>query len=136
MSVRPSVCMSVCLSGLGKTWFSRPLIEISFQFFLQIPLINEHLFCKYFVRLSVGNATKALLLMDVLILFFKVFSGNVPLFFLAVFFLPFSPKQKVIQTLFFWDNLLIRLSFSSIHLIFKAIYKHPSVINYKLAHNV
>ena len=25
---------------------------------MQIPLINEHLFCKYFVRLSVGNATK------------------------------------------------------------------------------
>ena len=35
---------------------------------MQIPLINEHLFCKYFVRLSVGNATKALLLMDVFIL--------------------------------------------------------------------
>ncbi len=25
---------------------------------MQIPLINEHLFYKYFVRLSVGNATK------------------------------------------------------------------------------
>ncbi len=25
---------------------------------MQIPLINYHLFCKYFVRLSVGNATK------------------------------------------------------------------------------
>ena len=25
---------------------------------MQIPLIHEHLFCKYFVRLSVGNATK------------------------------------------------------------------------------
>ena len=25
---------------------------------MQIPLINEHLFCKYFVRLSVGNARK------------------------------------------------------------------------------
>ncbi len=25
---------------------------------MQIPLINEHLFCKYFVCLSVGNATK------------------------------------------------------------------------------
>ncbi len=25
---------------------------------MPIPLINEHLFCKYFVRLSVGNATK------------------------------------------------------------------------------
>ncbi len=27
-------------------------------FFVQIPLINEHLFCEYYVRLSVGNATK------------------------------------------------------------------------------
>ncbi len=35
---------------------------------MQIPLINEHLVCEYFVRLSVGNATKALLLMDVFIL--------------------------------------------------------------------
>ena len=26
--------------------------------FVQIPLINEHIFCKYFVCLSVGNATK------------------------------------------------------------------------------
>ena len=25
---------------------------------MQIPLINEHLFCKYFVRQSFGNATK------------------------------------------------------------------------------
>ena len=25
---------------------------------MQIPLTNEHLFCKYFVRLFVGNATK------------------------------------------------------------------------------
>ncbi len=42
----------------GETWFSRPLIEISLYFFVKIPLINEHLFCKYFVRLSIGNATK------------------------------------------------------------------------------
>ena len=28
------------------------------NFFVHIPLINENLFCKYFVRLSVGNATK------------------------------------------------------------------------------
>ncbi len=25
---------------------------------MQIPLVNEHLFYKYFVRLTVGNATK------------------------------------------------------------------------------
>ncbi len=52
MSVRLSVCMYVCLyaclSGLGGNVI----------FVVQIPLINEHLFCKYFVRLSVGNATK------------------------------------------------------------------------------
>ncbi len=57
----PSVCMSVSMSVRfrGETWFSKPLIEISLQFcFVQIPLINEHIFCKYFVRLSVGNATK------------------------------------------------------------------------------
>ncbi len=58
----PTVCPSVCLSVhqvYGQTRFSWPLIVISLQFFfVQIPLINEHLFCKYFVRLSVGNATK------------------------------------------------------------------------------
>ena len=40
---------------------------------MQIPLINEHLFCKYFVRLSVSNATaNALLLMDVFILVIQI----------------------------------------------------------------
>ncbi len=59
MSVRLSVCQP----------HSRPQIEISLQFlFVQILLINEHIFCKYFVRLSVVSATKALLLMDVFIL--------------------------------------------------------------------
>ncbi len=28
------------------------------NFFVQIPLINKHLFCKYFVHQSVGKATK------------------------------------------------------------------------------
>ena len=56
-NVRPSVRMSTTFRG--KRDFSRPLIEISLHFFgVKIPLINEHLFCKYFVRLSVGNATK------------------------------------------------------------------------------
>ena len=40
---------------------------------MQISLINEHLFCKYFVRLYVDNATKALLLMDVFILVLLIF---------------------------------------------------------------
>ena len=54
-----SVRLYVCMSGLGEARFSRPLIEISLPlFYVQIPLINEHLFCKYFVRLSVGKATK------------------------------------------------------------------------------
>ena len=44
--------------ALGGNVIFRPLIEISLFFLVQILLINEHLFCKYFVRLSVGNATK------------------------------------------------------------------------------
>ena len=36
----------------------RDFRDIAPIFFVQIPLINEPLFCKYFVRLSVGNATK------------------------------------------------------------------------------
>ncbi len=38
--------------------FSAPNSDIAPIFLVQIQLINEHLFCKYFVRLSVGNATK------------------------------------------------------------------------------
>ena len=47
---------NVCPSGLrGNVIFSAPN-EISLQFlFVQIPLINEHLFCKY---LSVGLPVK------------------------------------------------------------------------------
>ncbi len=55
----------------GNVIFSAPNWDIAPIFFVQIPLLNEHLFCKYFVRLSVGNATKALLLMDVFILVFN-----------------------------------------------------------------
>ncbi len=59
MSVRLSVCMSVCPSGLGENViFSAPNRDIAPIFLVQIPLMNEHLFCKYFVRLSVSNATK------------------------------------------------------------------------------
>ncbi len=48
--------MSVCQPRLGgNVIFSAPNRLI---FFVQIPLINENLFYKYFVRLSVGNATK------------------------------------------------------------------------------
>ena len=54
-----SVGLSVCLSGLGgNVIFSAPNRDIAPIFLVQIPLINEHLFCKYFVRLSVCNATK------------------------------------------------------------------------------
>ncbi len=49
-----SKCPSVCQPRLGENViFSAPPI------FVQILLTNEHLFCKYFVRLSVGNAKKA-----------------------------------------------------------------------------
>ncbi len=55
----PSVCMYVCLSGLGgKAIFSAPNLDIAPIFFVQIPLINEHPFCKYFVRWSDSLATK------------------------------------------------------------------------------
>ena len=51
--------MSVCQPRLGgNVIFSVPNWDIAIIFFVQIPLLNEHLFCKYFVRLSVGNATK------------------------------------------------------------------------------
>ena len=42
----------------GNVIFSAPYWDIDPIFFVQIPLIYEHLFCKYFVRLSVGDATK------------------------------------------------------------------------------
>ena len=42
-----------------ETQFSRPLIKIKDCFFsVHIPLIYEHLFYKYLVRLSVSQATK------------------------------------------------------------------------------
>ena len=53
----PSVCPYVN-HVQGETWFSRPLIEIELDFFVQNPLINEHLFCEYLVRQSVGHAKK------------------------------------------------------------------------------
>ncbi len=52
MSVRMSTTFG------GNVIFSAPNKDIAPIFCVQIPLINEHLFCKYFVRLSVGNATK------------------------------------------------------------------------------
>ncbi len=56
----PSFCLSVCMSlrFRGKRNFSAPNWDIAPFFFVQIPLINEHLFCKYFVRLVVRNAIK------------------------------------------------------------------------------
>ena len=50
--------MSVCQPRLGGNVIFSASIEISLHFFVQIPLINEHLFCKYFVRLSFVNGTK------------------------------------------------------------------------------
>ncbi len=51
--------LSVCQPRLGgNVIFSAPNLDIAPIFFVQIPLINEHLFCNYFVRLSVGNDTK------------------------------------------------------------------------------
>ncbi len=59
MSIRLYVCLSVCMSFCqGKRDFLGLELRNSSNFFVQIPLINEHIFCKYFVPLSVGNATK------------------------------------------------------------------------------
>ncbi len=63
MSVRLSVHLSVRMSVRqprlgGNVIFSAPNWDIAPIFFVQIPLINGRLFCKYFVRLPVGNATK------------------------------------------------------------------------------
>ena len=53
------VRLSVCQPRFGgNVIFSAPDWDIAPILFVQIPIINEHLFCKYFVRLSVGNATK------------------------------------------------------------------------------
>ncbi len=71
----PSLCLYVCLSGLGgNVIFSAPNwdIAISLKFFcVQIPLVNENLFCKYFVRLSFGTATKGFATYGFFILVFK-----------------------------------------------------------------
>ena len=68
-----SVRLSVYQPRLGgNVIFAATKLDIAPIFFVQIPLINDHLFCKYFVRLSVGNAKKALLLMGVFILVFIV----------------------------------------------------------------
>ncbi len=54
-----SKCLSVCQPRLGgNVIFSASNWDIPPPFFVQIPLINEHIFCKYFVCLSVGNGTK------------------------------------------------------------------------------
>ncbi len=63
--------------------FSAPNRDIAPIFCVQIPLINEHLFFKYFVRLYVGDATKGFasygcfhpclqIYLEVFFLFFKM----------------------------------------------------------------
>ena len=59
----PSVLTSVCLfvSLVETVWRKREFLSTAFQdrrlnSFVKIPLINEHLFWNYFVRLSVGYA--------------------------------------------------------------------------------
>ena len=42
----------------GNVIFLAPNWDIALIFFVHIPLTNEHLFCKYFVRWSAGLATK------------------------------------------------------------------------------
>ncbi len=71
-----SVRMSVCPSGLGgNVIFSAPVYK-ALIFCVHIPLVYEHLIYKYFVRRTVGQATKgkrASLLMDVVILVYDMF---------------------------------------------------------------
>ncbi len=65
MSVRLSVCLSVCPSCLGGN-----VIFKGYNYY-KGPIFCEHLFYKYVVRQYVGQATKgkrASLLMDVVIL--------------------------------------------------------------------
>ena len=71
-----SVCSYIRMSTTfrGKRDFLGPYLRYRSNFFVQIPLINEHLFCKYFVFLSVGNATKLCYLWMVSSLFFLWFT--------------------------------------------------------------
>ncbi len=56
---RPSVCMLGYKRQKCKTMnFLVPIKDRVLIFSLHIPLIYEHLFCKFFVRRSVGQATK------------------------------------------------------------------------------
>ena len=73
-SINANVRLYVCLSGLGGNVILSALI-----FCVHIPLVYEHLFYKYHVRRSVGQATKgkrASLLMDVVILVYFVKTCN------------------------------------------------------------
>ena len=72
--------MSVFQPSLGgNVIYSAPNL-IAPIFFVQIPLKNEHLFCKYFVRLSVGNATKG----------FATYGCFHPCLFISYFYLSLS----------------------------------------------
>ncbi len=71
MSVRLSVCIYVRFRE--KRDFLAPIKDKALIFCVHIPLVYEHLFYKYIVRRSVGQATKgkrASLLIDVFILVF------------------------------------------------------------------
>ncbi len=69
--------MSVCMSGLGgNVIFLAPILDRALIFCVHIPLVYEHLFYKYFVLQSVGQATKgkrASLFMDVVILVIAIY---------------------------------------------------------------
>ena len=70
MSVHLSVCMYVRFRGKR---------DIALIFCVHIPIVYEHIFYKYFVRRSVGQATKvkrASLLMDVVIIVLYALATN------------------------------------------------------------
>ncbi len=113
-----SVRLSVCQPRLGgNVIFSAPYLDIAPILFVHIPLINEHLFCKY-----VNMLQKALLLMDVFILILvaqllynykylyvclKRLRGN-------VIFLAFNQDLQII--------LLVKIPLTNVHLAYYLLY--------------
>ncbi len=74
MCVRLSVWLYACPSGLGgNVIFSAPNWDITPIFFTD-PLINKHLFCKYFVRWSADLATKGRNVFYLFLYYHSIFS--------------------------------------------------------------
>ena len=58
-SVSPFVCMYIRLKRFEeKLIFSVPILDKCLKIFVKIQLTNEHLFCYFCIRLSVGNISQ------------------------------------------------------------------------------